>query len=196
MLSSFQEISDQVHEEAGRTILQYELGEPFLVDYEPMFESPFIRVSRTAHYVSYITRLIVSARRLIQSIGDMLRPRESVLQQEEELALFNTIDEVSRVVRLEAEECGIFPRGDGFGFSAACEWASEEQPVTAIPPQIKEALFEMDLWRKTQKMARQPWAIIDMYSSYMEEELTYIGGIMERYKAVKQAYVRAHPAAY
>jgi hypothetical protein len=30
----------------------------------------------------------------------------------------------------------------------------------------------------------------------MKEELTFIGRIMDRNKAVKQAYVRAHPAAY
>ena len=196
LLSTFREITDQVYEEAGRVIVPFELGEPFLVDYEPVFGSPFVKVSRTAYYVSYITRLIVSARRLVQSIRDMLGPRESALQQEEELALFGTIEEVSRSVRQEAEECGILLNGKGVGFSAAYERPIEEQVPEAISPVIKDALFEMVMWRKTQKMARQPWAIIDMYSSYMEEELTYIGGIMDRNTAVKQAYVKAHPAAF
>jgi hypothetical protein len=196
LLGAFREISCQVHEEAGRVILPYELGEPFLVDYEPVFESPFVKVSRTSYYTSYITRLIVSARKLVQSVCDMLRPRESILQQEEELALFGTMEEVSRTVRQEATECGIFRKGKGAWFEAAYERAHEEKPVPVKSPVIKNALFEMVMRRKAQKTARQPWAVIDMYSSFMEEELTYIGRIMDRNTAVKQAYVNAHPAAF
>jgi hypothetical protein len=73
----------------------------------------------------------------------------------------------------------------------------EEKPATAaISPAIKDALSEMVLWRKTQKMARQPWAIIDMYDEYMQEDLTLIGRIMDRNRSVKQAFVNAHSAAY
>ncbi|MGA9139261.1 MAG: hypothetical protein WBZ29_03495 [Methanocella sp.] len=196
LLSSFREISCQVHEEAGRVILPYELGEPFLVDYEPMFESPFVKKSGTAYYVSYITRLLVSARKLIQSVTDMFGRQESILQQQEEMALFGTMEEVSRTVRQEAAECGIFLKGEGIQFAAAYEKPFEEEPAPARSPVIKDALFEMVHWRNTQKMARQPWAIIDMYSSFMEEELTFIGHIMDRNKAVKQAYVKAHPAGF
>ena len=50
--------------------------------------------------------------------------------------------------------------------------------------------------RKTRRWPDSP-AIIDMYSSYMEVELTYIGGyIMDRYKAVETGIRQGPSGSY
>ena len=101
LLCTLEEISYQVqYESASGKILPYKNFARFLPARVKIAELPRETATASLRNVSLIVRLK-------RSIRNIFRRRETILQEEDELALFSTIEEISRQVHREAIESGI-----------------------------------------------------------------------------------------
>jgi hypothetical protein len=113
------------------------------------------------------------------------RNRESLLQEEEERALFSTIEGVANQVQREAIESQIvYGRSLKGRFAAAYEREDEGPSSTTHMP------FKDIVTRKVKNdMKKQPRRPMDTYSEFMEEEIMFIGRIIDRNRALSQGYL-------
>lgn len=194
LLRAFLEISCMVHREAVEIIspgedidglISARLGTgsspvatptPGMVEAEPCLEA----VAAPAF------RKLAIARHL-QSFCHMFRRRESVLQEEEELALFSTIEGVADQVRLEAlawETPGELKGEVSFAkaFGKNCE-----EPRGTL---VETASKRMGVGKPPK--GRKPGWPFDAYIELMDEELLIIRRIIEKNRSVSQGYLKAH----
>lgn len=111
------------------------------------------------------------------------RRRESILQEEEEMALFSTIEGVADRVNREAIESEILQGiGVDIGFAAAYE-KPREGTVRATGIPLKEAIKAKENRNGAIKTKRWPR---DSYIALMDEELSITTGIIDRNRAMSQ----------
>jgi hypothetical protein len=139
-------------------------------------------VTGQAYHESMITKHL-------QSVRHLFRRREIVLQEEEELALFKTIQGVADQVNREAIESEIRNGiGSQWRFGAAYERAGEG-PWGNIGVRVEDVIVARE---SKNDEAKQPGAAIDTYIEFMDEELKITRGIIDRNRALSQGYLNAH----
>jgi hypothetical protein len=111
------------------------------------------------------------------------RRREALLQEEEEIALFSTIQGVANQVNREAIE-GEIREGiaGGLAFAAAYERPRGEPRKTVSMP-VKEVVVTIEKRSAPAKPRRWPR---DSYIALMDEELTIPRGLIDRNRAMSQ----------
>jgi hypothetical protein len=198
LLSAFLTISYNIHREAVESMSPGKNYEQIISDYMPVAEPSescpgVVGVELAAvpvyHKAVISGQLQTIATRAMQSARNRLRRRESVLQEEEELALFSTIAGVADQVRKEAMESGIV-RGTGreVRFAAAYEQAGSG-PWGGIGVPIDEVIAAQE---SKNEGVRQPGWALDTYIELMDEELMITRGIIDRNRALSQGYLNAH----
>jgi len=112
------------------------------------------------------------------------RRRESILQEEEELALFSTIQGVANQVNREAIESEIRQGiAGGLAFAAAYERRGGGERSKAISTPVKEVVVTKENRNAPAKPRRWPR---DSYIALMDEELTITTAIIDRNRAMSQ----------
>jgi hypothetical protein len=128
--------------------------------------------------------------RLRQSMRFMSRRhRESVLQEEEELALFSTIEGVADQVNREAIESEIRQGMGGNGSFAALYERAQPEPFVAPRAPVKVAVTAREGRNETVKRYGRRR---ETYIEFMDEELTITRGIIDRNRALSQGYLNSH----
>jgi hypothetical protein len=198
LLSAFLVISYHIHREAVESMLPDKNYEQFISDHiqvvEPPESCPGIvspeAVAAPVYHEAMVTghvQTVVS--RVMQSARSRFRRRESVLQEEEEFALFSTIEGVADQVRREAIENDI---KQGIGrevrFAAAYERAGAG-PWGAIGVPVEEVIAAQESKNDGAKQNNWP---MDTYIEFMDEELMITRGIIDRNRALSQGYLNAH----
>lgn len=192
LLSAFLVISYHIHREAVESMLPDKNYEQFIAAYKPATDAPSVvlmeetsaidAVTGQAYHESMITKHL-------QSFRHLFRRRELVLQEEEELALFRTIQGVADQVHREALESEIRNgTGSQWRFAAGYERAGEG-PWGNIGVPVADVIAAEE--SKTVE-AKQPGAAIDTYIEFMDEELMITRGIIDRNRALSQGYLNAH----
>jgi hypothetical protein len=129
--------------------------------------------------------------RLGQSLRFMSRRhRESILQEEEELALFSTIQGVANQVNLEAFESEMKRMCSGKDRSVAAYVQADAGPWGARGVPVKEIIAARD---ERKEKSKRHGASRDRYIEFMDEELTITRGIIDRNRALSQVYLNANP---
>jgi hypothetical protein len=116
----------------------------------------------------------------LQSFCHMFRRRESILHEEEELALFSTIQGVADQVNREALELEIMGELKGDDRFAAAYERDGEGPWGAMI--VSEG--EREVGAGGRKRVRQPGWPFDTYIELMDEELLITRGIIEKNRAL------------
>jgi hypothetical protein len=128
----------------------------------------------------------------LQSFCHMFRRRESILQEEEELSLFSTIEGVADQVNREALELEIMGelKGDLNARFAAVYERDGTGPWGSMV--VSEGEWETVVVAEGSKRVRQPGWPFDTYIECMDEELLITRGIIERNRVLSQGYLKAH----
>jgi hypothetical protein len=198
LLSAFLVISYHTHREAIESMLPNKNYEQFISEYiqaaKPPESYPGVVGMNTAavpanneagipgQQQTIMTRALRSARK-------RLRSRESVLQEEEELALFSTIAGVADQMQREAMESEII-RGIGseVRFGPAYERAGAGPWGTMGVP-VKDIIATQE---SKNVGAKQPGWPMGTYIKVMDEELTITRGIIDKNRALSEGYLNAH----
>jgi hypothetical protein len=126
----------------------------------------------------------------LHTFRGIFRGRESVLQEEEELALFSTIEAISDQVHQEAFEAGIREGWSGeTGFAAVYEREEDNPRDAAVLPMVKDVI---GMRQNKNRLTGYRYGILDTYAEFMEEDYMHLGGIIDRNRAVSQGYLKAH----
>jgi hypothetical protein len=198
LLSAFLAISYHIHREAVESMLPDNNYEQFISDYIPVVKSSescpgVVGLETTAvpvyHESAIPGQLQAIMARAMRSARNRFRSRESVLQEEEELALFSTIAGVADQVRREAIENEIIRGMDREVRFAAAYEQTGAGPWGAIGVPIDEVIAAQE---SKKDGIRQPGWHIDTYIEFMDEELMITRGIIDRNRAVSQGYLNAH----
>jgi hypothetical protein len=131
---------------------------------------------------SVITRLRRSIRLMSR------RRRENILQEEEELALFSTIEGVADQVNREAMESEILADSNGKGRFAAAYEQTGQEALGATGVSISEVIAARGGKNTAAKRILRPR---DTYIEFMDEELMITRRIIDRNRAVSQGYLNA-----
>ena len=204
LLRAFLEMSYQIHREAveimapeediGGLIAAYtQFEEPLKRDAFPEPATPAASGEATAAAAYCVTAKTSdhhesAIAKGLQSFRQMLRRRESVLQEEEELALFSTIEGVADLVNREAMEqeiMGELKKGDTH-FAAAYERDGKSKWDGLV---VSESPGET--WAGERKKKRQQGLPFDSYIECMDEELYITRGIIERNRVLSQDHLKA-----
>jgi hypothetical protein len=129
----------------------------------------------------------------MQSLCHRFRRSETVLQEEEELALFSTIQGVADQVNREALEMEIRGELKGYGdarFAAAYERDNTRPWGSMVVSEGKEKGVKA---AGGSRRVRRPGWPCDTYIECMDEELLITRGIIEKNRALSQEYLdKAH----
>lgn len=192
LLSAFLVISYHIHREAVESMLPDKNYEQFIsasmtaTDVTPAALAPET-VSVDAMTAPVFRESLINKH--LQSFRHLFRRREIVLQEEEELALFKTIQGVADQVNREAVESEIRNGiGSQWRFGAAYERAGEG-PWGNIGVRVADVIVARE---SKNDEAKHQGAAIDTYIEFMDEELMITRGIIDRNRAVSQGYLNAH----
>lgn len=192
LLSAFLVISYHIHREAVESMLPDKNYEQFIsasmtaTDVTPAALAPET-VSVDAMTAPVFRESLINKH--LQSFRHLFRRREIVLQEEEELALFKTIQGVADQVNREAVESEIRNGiGGQWRFGAAYERAGEG-PWGNIGVRVADVIVARE---SKNDEAKHQGAAIDTYIEFMDEELMITRGIIDRNRAVSQGYLNAH----
>jgi len=198
LLSAFLVISYHIHREAVESMLPDKNYERFISDHMPVAEPsescPGVVGMETAavpayHKAAIPGQLQTAVTRAMRSARNRFRRRESVLQEEEETALFSTIAGVADQMNREAIESEIVR---GMGGDARFAAAYEQRgagPWGAVGVPIGEVIVAQG--SKNERIKQPGWHM-DTYIELMDEELMITRGIIDRNRALSQGYLNAH----
>lgn len=182
LFSTIKEISYQVHKEAAASGLTREKYESFfpaaaeLISYEPA-ESP-----------QSSPGILVRLARLVDRVLNILLMRKHYFQlDEEEEALFSTMQEISDTVHREAAESGLLQHID-LANPLIWQRAKEEKP-------LKDALFRRNkdtaIATGSNMPKKQSRSRMDTYMDAMDDDLFFTTRIIERNRAVSLRHISA-----
>lgn len=192
LLRAFLETSYKMHREAVEIMSPGEDIESLIAAYMQFEESPAIASSSMAAATPGNEAAAQASRKAtsdqgspiakhLRSFRQMFRRKESILQEEEELALFSTIESVADQVNREAMEIEIMGelRG-GARFAAAYEQSGYEPGETTIASK-----GEGEVAGGRMRTGRPGWPF-DTHIECMDEDLLIMRGIIERNRAVSE----------
>lgn len=192
LLSAFLLISYHIHREAVESMLPDKNYEEFIAAQMQATEAPPVALLQETPTADVLTGAVYHESLItkhLQSVRHLFRRREMILQEEEELALFRTIQGVADQVHREAIENEI---RNGIGgqlhFGAAYERAGEG-PWGNIGVPITDVIVAHE---NKNDEAKQTGFPMDTYIEFMDEELMITRGIIDRNRAVSQGYLNAH----
>jgi hypothetical protein len=190
LLRAFLEMSYKIHREAVEIMSPEEDIGCIIAAYTQFEESPVIESSRDAAAAEAprvaakvpANHESVIAKHL-QSFRHMFRRRESVLQEEEELALFSTIEGVANQVNREAFESEMRRICSGKERSATAYEQAAVGPWGAMGVPVGEIIAGGDGGKEKARLRGRPR---DTYIEFMDEELMHMRGIIDRNRALRK----------
>lgn len=192
LLSAFLVISYHIHREAVESMLPDKNYEQFMSAYMPATDASPVVLMQETSAVEVVTGQVYHESMItkhLQSFRHLFRRREILLQEEEELALFRTIQGVADQVHREAIESEIRNGiGSTWRFGATYEQASEG-PWGNIGVPVADVIAADESKNDEAKQTGFP---MDTYIEFMDEELTITRGIIDRNRAVSQGYLNAN----
>jgi hypothetical protein len=191
LLSAFLVISYHIHREAVESMLPDKNYEQFIsARMLAMEASPAVLIQETsavdavagqAYHESMITKHL-------QSFPHLFRRREILLQEEEEIALFRTIQGVADQVHREAIEREIrngigstWRFGAAYGKAGEGPWGNIGVPVADVIAADESKNDD----------TKRPGYAMDTYIEFMDEELMITREIIDRNRALSQGYLNA-----